>query len=202
MTLAIRDREHLASSLLLLLACLSLTGLHAPCPLLELSACVSAHPAGFGLGLGVGILVLRLGCGEGRESIWVEWTRRLLSDLISSLFPLLLCPLRFYLLLLLLGHFLQFGLVPLYDAIVSLLSWAAAVLGARVRLTHATGLIETCFRLRPSDNVNRALPCLLMQFLRRCRGRARELHDVLLSHFLLNNSCYSFCTASTSCWLL
>lgn len=126
--MAIRDREHLAPSLLLLLAGLSLTVLHTPCPLLELSARVGAHLAGLGLGLGVGILVLRLGCGEGSESIWVEWARRLLSNLISSLFPLLLCPLRFYLLLLLLGHFLQFGLVSLYDAVVTWLSWAATIL--------------------------------------------------------------------------
>ena len=130
MTLAIRDREHLAASLLLLLAGLILSVLHAPCPLLELSACVSAYSAGFGLGLGVGILVLRLGCGEGSESVRIEWARRLLMDLISSLFPLLLCPLRVIFLLLLLGHFLQFGLIPLYDAVVSLWSWAAAVLGS------------------------------------------------------------------------
>ena len=130
MTLAIRDREHLASSLLLLLAGLSLTGFHARCPLLELSACVGAHLAGFLLWLGVGILVLRLGCGEGRESIRIEWAGWLFGNLINSLFPILLCPLRFYLLLLFLGHFLQLGLVSLNDAIVSLLSRAIAVLGS------------------------------------------------------------------------
>ena len=202
MTLAIRDREHLAASPLLLLASLSLAVLHAPCPLLELSACVGAYSAGFGLGLGVGILVLRLGRGEGGESVRIEWAGRLhLSDLISHSFPLLLCPLRFIFLLLFLGHFLQFGLIPLNDAIVSLLSWSAAVLGSGVRLTHATGFVETRFRLRSCDYIYRAsLPRLLMQFLRRCRGRTRKLHDVFFSHFL-DDPNLSFGTTGTSCWL-